>query len=98
MNSPTYIGKRYKTDSASCKHDQNRSMSVGSRKAVRCGLGFDLDLPAPLNNAYHGKVIYQGVSVLWGRTISLEKLEKCEKKWLTKAEKCDSIKPWRRYK
>ena len=40
---------------------------MGSRKAVRCGLGFDLDLPAPLNNAYHGKVIYQGVSVLWGR-------------------------------
>ena len=70
------MGKRYETDSASCKHDQNRSMSVGSRKAVRCGLGFDLDLPAPLNNAYHGKVIYQGVSVLWGRTTSLEKIRK----------------------
>lgn len=51
-------------------------MSVGSRKAVRCGLGFDLDLPALLNNAYHGKVIYQGVSVLWGRTTNLEKFRK----------------------
>ena len=65
------MGKRYETDSAFRKH-----MSVGSRKAVRCGLGFDLDLPAPLNNAYHGKVIYQGVSVLWGRTTSLEKFRK----------------------
>ena len=76
MNSPIYSGKRYETDSASCKHNQNRLMSVGSRKAVRCGLGFDLDLPAPLNNACHGKVIYQGVSVLWGRTTSLEKIRK----------------------
>ena len=76
MNSPIHIGKRYEMDSAFCKHGQNRSMSVGSRKAVRCGLGFDLDLPAPLNNAYHGEVIYQGVSVVWGRTTSLEKIRK----------------------
>ena len=75
MNGPLYW-ETLQNGLASCKHDQNRSMSVGSRKAVRCGLGFDLDLPAPLNNAYHGKVIYQGVSVLWGRTISLEKIRK----------------------
>ena len=31
---------------ASCKHDQNRSMSVGSRKAVRCGLGFNIKVLA----------------------------------------------------
>ena len=75
MNGPLYW-ETLQNGLASCKHDQNRSMSVGSRKAVRCGLGFDLDLPAPLNNAYHGKVIYQGVSVLWGRTTSLEKFRK----------------------
>ncbi len=70
MNNPIYW-ETLRNGLASCKH-----MSVGSRKAVRCGLGFDLDLPAPLNNAYHGKVIYQGVSVLWGGTTSLEKFRK----------------------
>ena len=63
MNIPNYIGKRYETDSASCKHDQNRSMSVGSRKAVRCGLGFNIKVLA-----------YCGAEPQ-----ALKNLEKCEK-------------------
>ena len=63
MNIPIYIGKRYETDSASCKHDQNRSMSVGSRKAVRRGLGFNIKVLA-----------YCGAEPQ-----ALKKLEKCEK-------------------
>ena len=63
MNIPIYIGKRYETDSASCKHDQNGSMSVGSRKAVRCGLSFNIKVLA-----------YCGAEPQ-----ALKKLEKCEK-------------------
>ena len=58
MNGPIRIGKRYEMDSAFCKH-----MSVGSRKAVRCGLGFNIKVLA-----------YCGAEPQ-----ALKNLEKCEK-------------------
>ena len=45
INGPLYW-ETLRNGLASCKHDQNRSMSVGSRKAVRCGLGFNIKVLA----------------------------------------------------
>lgn len=65
MNGPLYW-ETLQNGLASCKHDQNRSMSVGSRKAVRCGLGF---------NVFNIKVLaYCGAEPR-----ALKNLEKCEK-------------------
>ena len=62
MNGPLYW-ETLRNGLASCKHDQNRSMSVGSRKAVRCGLGFNIKVLA-----------YCGAEPQ-----ALKNLEKCEK-------------------
>ena len=59
MNGPLYW-ETLRNGLASCKHDQNRSMSVGSRKAVRCGLGFNI----------------KALAYCGGRTTSLEKFRK----------------------
>lgn len=58
MNGPIHIGKRYEMDSAFCKH-----MSVGSRKAVRCGLGFNI----------------KALAYCGAEPQALKNLEKCEK-------------------
>lgn len=63
MNGPPLYWETLQNGLASCKHDQNRSMSVGSRKAVRCGLGFNIKVLA-----------YCGAEPQ-----ALKNLEKCEK-------------------
>ena len=62
MNNPIYW-ETLRNGLASSKHDQSRSMSVGSRKAVRCGLGFDI----------------KALAYCGAEPQALKNLEKCEK-------------------